>query len=468
MKKSTLGSVTTMGLLCLVTALMVTVPALAAGPAEPIVWLEEFGGAEWDEATDIVADASGAYVVGWSWTGLPGEVPLGLGDAYVRKYDPAGNIVWTTQFGTDRADKAFSIALYGGYLYVAGLTEGVFPGETMAGIVDAFVAKLDLSGNIVWVRQYGAGEGNDAFALDVDAGGIYVAGATSGTFPGQTAYGMNDAYLRKFDLAGNHLWTRQFGSSGSDQAWGVAVGAEGVYVVGRIEGALPGQTSVGDFDAYIKKFDVNGNEVWTRQFGSNLWDAAWDVAMDSGGVYVAGSTGGALPGRTNLGADDAYLRKYGHAGNELWTRQFGTAGNDTAFAVDVLDGVYVGGEVDGVLPGQSGYGEMDGFVRKYDAAGTEVWTRQTGSAQFEITRSVAVVPGSVYFAGGVYHEYPDVQAFVGWMAIDQAQPPEPPQPPVEPPVVPAMPDPYVSGALVGCVMLLGAYLLKRRQSMRAA
>ena len=65
------------------------------------------------------------------------------------------------------------------------------------------------------------------------------------------------------------LWTRQFGTSGYDFARAVAVDPEGnVYVAGRTEGALPGQVSSGDFDAFVRKYDRDGDEVWTRQFGT--------------------------------------------------------------------------------------------------------------------------------------------------------------------------------------------------------
>jgi hypothetical protein len=46
--------------------------------------------------------------------------------------------------------------------------------------------------------------------------------------------------------------------------------------------------------------------------------------VDSSEVYASGITNGALPSKTNLGATDAFARKYDHEGNELWTQQFGS------------------------------------------------------------------------------------------------------------------------------------------------
>jgi len=140
----------------------------------------------------------------------------------------------------------------------------------------------------------------------------------------------------------------QFGTPDSDFASGVAIDGTGnVYVVGDIQaGALPGQTSLGDADAYLRKYDGHGNEIWTRQFGTQSEDHATGVRVDgAGNVYVVGLTRGAFPGHTGLvGIDyDAYIRKYDGDGNELWTRQFGTPRQSAAQGEDHASDVAVDG-----------------------------------------------------------------------------------------------------------------------------
>src|SRR5262245_12525426 len=64
-------------------------------------------------------------------------------------------------------------------------------------------------------------------------------------------------------------WVSQFGTSGHDIAWGVARDGTGnVYVAGHTEGALPGQNTAGGIDAFLRKSDATGAEIWTRQFGT--------------------------------------------------------------------------------------------------------------------------------------------------------------------------------------------------------
>ncbi len=143
-------------------------------------------------------------------------------------------------------------------------------------------------------------------------------------------------------------------------------------MVGWTDGALPGQTSAGLRDAFVRKFSAGGAHVWTRQFGTSNVDVAFDVAVgEAGSIYVAGQTGGTLPGQVWAGMRDAFVRKYDADGTELWTN------------------VYVAGWVYGALPGQQWGGLHDAFVRKYSAAGQEVWTRQAGTPASDARRTGA-------------------------------------------------------------------------------
>ena len=148
-------------------------------------------------------------------------------------------------------------------------------------------------------------QGNQAEKVAIDGeGSLYVVRHVTGALPGQTRLGNSDAFLRKYDRDGNEVWTRQFGTEDSDVAFGVTVDSSGnVYVVGQVRGALPGQTASGGGDAYVRKYSIDGDEVWTRQFRTDGIDyLEWGVAVDgSGNVYVVGQVRGALPGQAASG-----------------------------------------------------------------------------------------------------------------------------------------------------------------------
>src|SRR5207247_2598694 len=163
--------------------------------------------------------------------------------------------------------------------------------------------------------------------------GIYLTGSTSGVFPGSQSSG--GLFVRKYDSAGNDVWTRQFGSFGSDQATGIAADASGVYVSGFTAFALAGQTNAGGQDAFVRSYDAAGNVRWTRQFGTAATDQATGIAIGPSGLYVSGFTTGTFAGQSSAGGQDAFVRKYFTLGQDSWTRQFGSPGSDQANGVAV-------------------------------------------------------------------------------------------------------------------------------------
>jgi WD40 repeat protein len=398
----------------------------ANGVAPDIVWTRQFGTSREDVPLGVSVDPNGSVLVAGRTNGeLPRQSSAGEDDAFVRKYGTAGNERWTRQFGSSGSDNAAGVSVDpDGNVLVAGTTRGALPGQSSAGEFDAFVRKYDTAGNELWTRQFGGSGSDSATGVSVDPdGNVLVAGSTRGALPGQSSAGEADAFVRKYDSAGNELWTRQFGSIGSDEAIGVSVDPDGnVLVAGSTYGALPGQSSAGGQDGFVRKYDTAGNELWTRQFGTSGWDRADEVSVDANGnVLVAGVADGVLPGQSSAGSQDAFVRKYDIAGNELWTRQFGTSFVDHAYGVsiDANGNVLVAGHTEGALPGQSSSGGADGFVRKYDTTGNELWTRQFGTSNTDLATAVSVdARSNVLVAGFTFGTLPgqssagDVDAFV--------------------------------------------------------
>lgn len=128
-------------------------------------------------------------------------------------------------------------------------------------------------------------------------------------------------------------------------------------------GVLPDQTSIGPPDAYIRKYERDGNHIWTRQFGTELLESASGLAVDTSGIYAVGVTDGIFPGQTDTQPPDAFLAKYDRDGNPLSIHNIGTGGVEWALDVDVnLAGIYAVGWTTGVFPGQTANGDMDAFL----------------------------------------------------------------------------------------------------------
>ena len=310
-------------------------------------------------------------------------------------------IQWAKQFGTTGNEYPTSVAVTQGAIYAAGqISQGTFPGQTLAGSVDGFVTKFALDGTAVWSRQFGSEAADYTLGVTADATGVYVVGYTLGSLQG-TSVGREDAFVRKYNPNGDLLWSRQFGTAGNDQLTSAAVDSSGLYVGGVTGDVLPGQTSAGGTDCFLRKYDLNGNEVWTRQFGTANAEKIYGVAVDNGSIYVGGDTNGALG--TALGSTDNFVRKYDANGNAQWTVQFGTSGDDGGFYGDAIaansTGVYVASHTTGTLPGQTNIGGWDAYVQKISLNGVPQWARQVGSTSGDSGYGIAVGPSWVYAVG---------------------------------------------------------------------
>jgi hypothetical protein len=308
---------------------------------------------------------------------------------------------WVRQFGTEQDDQAGGVATD-----AAGnvYTAGVWNGH-------AFLRKLDYAGAEQWSRVFASGAGEIAHGVAVDAAGrVSVVGETSGDLPGQVSAGGADAFVRQYSADGTELWTRQFGSTVADAARGVAIDADGrISIVGTTDGQLPGETNSGGVDAFVRQYDSAGSLVWSRQFGTNTTDELVAVATDGRGRVVAtGYTGGAFLGEAVIGIDDAIVVMLDARGTVQWVRQFGSSFRDRGhgIAVDGDGGIYATGTSEG-LPGIAGAGGVDAFLRKYDVLGVEQWTRQFGSSNVDSGDAVTVdANGTAIVVGTTYGALP--------------------------------------------------------------
>jgi hypothetical protein len=287
----------------------------------------------------------------------------------------------------------------------------------LAGLASVLVGSLAgpvrvPAASVGWTTQFGTTSPDEANGVAIDrAGNVFVVGQTSGALPGQKNAGMIDAFLRRYDASGTEVWTRQFGSAERDIPKGVALDDHGnVYVVGQTFGNLPGQPSAGGWDAFLRKYAPGGDEVWTRQFGGGGGESAASVRVDrAGNAYVVGGTRAALPGQRNIGDFDGFIVKLDPTGGTIWERQFGTTVEDYAITV-ALDGQgnpAVAGETSGRLAGAANGGGLDGFVRQYDTAGDVLWTRQFGSTMDDYAVGSAIGPnGDVFVVGSTTGSLP--------------------------------------------------------------
>jgi len=331
---------------------------------QTISFLRELSPTQYQQTIGVAVDAIGVYTVGWEGDR---SSPVGL----VQKHDARGNELWTRRFENNPISNV-AVDSVGG-IYVVG------PGTVWER--DVFLSKLSSQGNLLWTRQVGRGGGA---LVAADNSGIYMAWTP---VEGQ----VRGLSLRKYTAEGDALWTARpvFAPTSFEYSGALAANATGVYLAssGSVE-----QRSA----SFLRRFTAGGQELWTRRFVDGN---PGRLAADASGVYLVDP----WPG---------FLRKYSLGGDELWSRQVGTNNSLAAVAVDA-SGVYVGGFVEKTMPGQCATGSYDAVVRRYTAAGEEVWTRQfglpadaggsrtdtSGSTDVVAIAAVAVDAGAVYMTG---------------------------------------------------------------------
>jgi beta-propeller repeat-containing protein len=358
-------------------------------------WIRQLGSSAGDSANGVAADRDGNIFI----AGETGGANAGESDAFVAKYDANGNRPWIQQLGSDARDSANGVSVdVQGDIYIAGLTFGSMDG-TNAGKYDAFIAKYDADGNHLWTKQLGGSLGDYAASVSTDPdGNAYIAGDTFDSLDGVNA-GVADAYLAKYDSDGNRLWIRQLGSSAGEVARSISSDNSGhVYIAGQTDGGLDG-TNTGESDAFLAKYDTDGNRLWIKQLGSPSVDYATGISAHSnGGVYITGITNGSLEG-SNAGGYDAFLARYDADGNRLWVTQLGSDSDDFANGISTdSSGLYIAGNTAGSLDGTNG-GGYDAFLARYDSEGKRLWVSQLGSDSDEMAKSVSASSGNVFIAG---------------------------------------------------------------------
>ncbi len=237
---------------CLVLWLGTMSHANATEQPYQVEWTAQVGTPSYDNCYSVSVDSAGnAFITGYTEGSLSGT-NTGDVDAFLTKFDPSGTELWSAQIGSTQPDGSYAVAVDPtGNAYISGWTAGILGGSGSSGS-DAFLVKYDPLGNELWSRQIGPGGSAGSTSVAVDAtGNAYISGWTGGGSSGNT-----NAFLAKFDTSGNKLWSKYIGTTSNDHSNAVAVDAAGnAYISGQTYSSLGGPNA-GSYDAFLVKFNI--------------------------------------------------------------------------------------------------------------------------------------------------------------------------------------------------------------------
>jgi hypothetical protein len=269
---------------------------------------------------------------------------------------------------------------------------------------------------VLW-NTFAGGTGDDgASGIAVDtSGNTYVTGnsyAAWGILPVRAYTGSQDAFIAKFDRTGTMLWNTFLGGSGNDWGAGIVVDSNGnAYIAGGSYSTwgAPVRPYAGNGDAFIAKVDTNGVLQWNTFLGGSGTDGSRCLALDvNGNLYTAGKMDTAswgTPVEAYHGGADAFTAKLNSSGGLEWNTFQGTTGSEwnNGIAVDLSGNVYIsGGSNNGTWgsPIRAFSEGLDAHVAKLNGNGVLQWNTFLGGTALDYGENIAVDGnGSVYTTG---------------------------------------------------------------------
>jgi len=354
-----------------------------------------YGGRLTDWGYDILLlDDGGTLIVGQADNTGPSH-RIFPGKARLIRTDAEGDVIWQKDYGGE-VDSMFYCPIQ------TGDDEYVILGQIAASYTrdeeDIYLVKIDGEGNEIWSQTYG-GRGMDhgKMVRQTADGGFILVGDRADEFPSGGLY-QSDLVLIKTDAEGNEVWTRTYGDKILYVGWGVAQTPDGGYVlIGWEAKTIP------DRDVIAIKTDEMGEVEWTRTWDLDPGDrdGGFDMILTADGHIVI-----ACIQSMDSGPRGAVLIKVDLEGNEVWVKDFDAGGEGSEFwdIMEDTDGGYVmaGGRFLSPIDRATGEAVREGLIIKTDPDGEVLWQHTISSGEYESTllSSAVVLPGRGYIFVG--------------------------------------------------------------------
>jgi len=222
------------------------------------------------------------------------------GNYWVLKLDSTGMVEWSNFFGGTFTDTAFDIvATRDNAFFVIGSSDSRDVDiSNNKGAYDFWIVKVASNGSMLWERNYGGNEIDEAkAAVSLDNGSVLVVGDTRSLDQDVTSNnGGADVWLVNIASNGDLLWERTFGGSAFDVGRDINPAQDGDFLITGSSRSLDGDLTAnnGSNDAWLLKVDEQGNLKQQWNFGGSEIDFGHAVTqLQNGTIVLVGASSSA-------------------------------------------------------------------------------------------------------------------------------------------------------------------------------
>lgn len=275
-------------------------------------WQRSYGGDGQDRANKIIEVSDGGLMI----AGKTSTSSEGSYDAWIIKLDSQGKIEWERIIGGDKDDGANSlIETNYGYI-VAGYTASKGKGS-----YSFWIFKLDRKGNIQWEKVYGGAKWDIAYDITQSANNEYmVVGCTE-----SAGNGAFDAWVMKLNRSGNKIWDKTYGGRRFDKAHCVITTSDNAYLIA----GYTASKGSGERDGWIVKIKEDGTKQWDAVAGGRHRENFRSLIETSKNTYIAVGYTKSF----GHGQSDIYIVNFSNSGKKQWEKYYGGTKNDVAYNV---------------------------------------------------------------------------------------------------------------------------------------
>lgn len=394
------------------------------GQAPSIQWQHTYGGPFYNQATTVLLNTQGGYIVGGAWYGSHCVAGAGSMNGVVLELNADGNINWHSCLEYPGFDETIAIQSLPGGGYIA---LSVTDYNAYDFILDPHIMKLSESGTVEWSHllpdfyafgilnydYYPGYPANAAIKTTTDGG--YLLFGNKGNDFFEKPYATNCS-VTKLNSLGVVQWETIIGGTNEEVVSSAQSTQDGNFIFAGSTNSNNGifSDNHGLLDFLVVKINDAGGMIWKKCLGGSGNEMANDLlATSDGGFMVAGYTSsndGNVFG--NHGGEDAWIIKLNGTGTIVWQKCLGGTGSDRATSIQVtLDGGYIvlgyTYSTDGDVSGN--HGGYDVWMVKLDATGEILWQKCLGGSLNDFGNSVKTTPdGGYIFAGETYSSDGDV------------------------------------------------------------